>query len=688
MFAGGTQGSQGVRFSVDYLGSVPIADKVTTLQGLQEPLKQLYVSYRRILADGGGGSGALWEPGFVDISAEGLKVHHGRCDQLNPFPTIAVWAAVKFVCRANTSGLEYAFLPLIADPDGVDRDALFQAMSSDDQRALCPDVGAPMFAVVMRKVGVSRQLQCHAFVCSSSEDAVVMAANLYQALMTSMRAAAASRMHHENGFGRVSIAGSVCGDEEVPAEPPPAPPPVPKRPPRKKKSSPAPAAPTPALASLRGNFPSNHRRASLSQASLKAASDPPAGDILTKVAIPRSRSFLHANGPLMRYGRRGDAALPAPPTASASPLGFHELFAEFRQQEGLESLDDILGAIIDAEGMSFNDLKPIYKEFLLKLALTLTKDELYQRSKQIMHKQRKKQRETRRRRGFGVAAAHIKRALRRSLGRLRRRVRRKDHKTPASAYFRSKQQHSQSGQQQQLGERSVRVSQTVENACNVNVNVSISNARGNKARQPSRRRSVAARRSRSSNSDDSDLFTTIRCDTSSVPKHGYSKSGYISYSDCGYDSESCTCASAERCYCSHRGCSCDTDSCVGSDKCYCSRPKPRTRTRSSQYPGGVLEQLKRQGFMASESSLSRAASPSTAWRRNERRLAAACAAASAGSVRSTKSLEFVHMWPPSLKPSSQNTNRMDTYRTEERKALIDQSSRRSRQHRKVSLNVF
>lgn len=59
-------------------------------------------------------------------------------------------------------------------------------------------------------------------------------------------------------------------------------------------------------------------------------------------------------------------------------------------QENLHSLDDILNAIIDSEGMSFNDLKPIYKEFLLKLAVTLTKDELYQRSKSIMRRQKKK----------------------------------------------------------------------------------------------------------------------------------------------------------------------------------------------------------------------------------------------------------------------------------------------------------
>lgn len=53
-------------------------------------------------------------------------------------------------------------------------------------------------------------------------------------------------------------------------------------------------------------------------------------------------------------------------------------------------MDEIMSAIIDAEGMSFNDLKPIYKEFLLKLSVTLTKDEIFQHSKAIMKKQKKK----------------------------------------------------------------------------------------------------------------------------------------------------------------------------------------------------------------------------------------------------------------------------------------------------------
>lgn len=121
------------------------------------------------------------------------------------------------------------------------------------------------------------------------------------------------------------------------------------------------------------------------------------GDILTKVAIPRSGSFLNTTGH-GRYKSRGtrrnltgkSAGGGAFTGGGGSPLGFSELFNEFRLQENLHSLDDILNAIINSDGMSFNDLKPIYKEFLLKLAVTLTKDELYQRSKSIMRRQKKK----------------------------------------------------------------------------------------------------------------------------------------------------------------------------------------------------------------------------------------------------------------------------------------------------------
>lgn len=94
-----------------------------------------------------------------------------------------------------------------------------------------------------------------------------------------------------------------------------------------------------------------------------------------------------------------------------------------------------------------------------------------------------------------------------------------------------------------------------------------------------------------------------------------SSSGYVSCSECSYDSESCTCISADKCYCSlsrpspgHETvrknatvCACDTDSCSDSNKCYCTR-------RSMNQPT-ILEQLRQHGIVPSEETLSRRESP-------------------------------------------------------------------------------
>lgn len=70
--------------------------------------------------------------------------------------------------------------------------------------------------------------------------------------------------------------------------------------------------------------------------------------------------------------------------------------------------------IADPEGMSFNDLKPLYKEFLLKLAATLTRDELYERSASIMRRRRRPQRGRSTRR-----PCLLGRAIKRSVSRLK-----------------------------------------------------------------------------------------------------------------------------------------------------------------------------------------------------------------------------------------------------------------------------
>ena len=56
----------------------------------------------------------------------------------------------------------------------------------------------------------------------------------------------------------------------------------------------------------------------------------------------------------------------------------------------MDSIDDVLRRVISPDGMSFNDIKPVYRELLLKLAMTMSQDEIFQRSKTIMASTKKR----------------------------------------------------------------------------------------------------------------------------------------------------------------------------------------------------------------------------------------------------------------------------------------------------------
>jgi len=93
------------------------------------------------------------------------------------------------------------------------------------------------------------------------------------------------------------------------------------------------------------------------------------GDVYTRVAIPRSKSFMNVS----------------------SQYNLQELFRELKEKEGVESIDDVLKKIISPNGISFNEIKPVYRELLLKLAMTMSQDEIFQRSKNIIQQEKKKQ---------------------------------------------------------------------------------------------------------------------------------------------------------------------------------------------------------------------------------------------------------------------------------------------------------
>ncbi|XP_024222197.1 uncharacterized protein LOC100749993 isoform X1 [Bombus impatiens] len=302
------------------------------------------------------------------------------------------------------------------------------------------------------------------------------------------------------------------------------------------------------------------------------------GDLMTRVELPRRGSFLNPGSARRPNSIKG-----------GTPLGFTELFDEFRNQEGLTSVDDILAAIIDPEGMSFNDLKPLYKEFLLKLAATLTQDELYQRSASIMRRRRRPQRRRSSRR-----TCLLGRAIKRSVSRL------KGGPTEfTSVIFPARRLNDSFGSSSSCDAR------------NNHRNRVLANKLGK------RRSSWRTSKNGACHTTSEDSDTCRRLNRSAGAAANRSSSGYVSCSECSYDSESCTCVSADKCYCSLSRriptqphvppntvvCACDTDSCSESNKCYCARQPIRPT---------ILEQLRQRGIVPSEGTLSRAGSPDKA----------------------------------------------------------------------------
>lgn len=96
-----------LKFSVEYLGSVPVKGNTAALQDLQAPLRLLYLNYL---------TNTNMMNGQLAITSDGLRFEAPKIRLVNPFTTIAVWAAVKFVGRGEPIPNECAFMPLISDP--------------------------------------------------------------------------------------------------------------------------------------------------------------------------------------------------------------------------------------------------------------------------------------------------------------------------------------------------------------------------------------------------------------------------------------------------------------------------------------------------------------------------------------------------------------------------------------------
>lgn len=250
-------------------------------------------------------------------------------------------------------------------------------------------------------------------------------------------------------------------------------------------------------------------------------------------------------------------------------MGFNELFNEFKVQENLHSMDEILNAIIDAEGMSFNDLKPIYKEFLLKLAVTLTKDEIFQHSKAIMKKQKKKILRKNslfqnKRRKIFKGASGLRTVFRMPFG---KELRRQDQTTTSTSDLQeAKNPISESSvSTSSYDMRQFRPKEPTLPLTKRQTTRQRHSNRSDRVVQVSKRSGKPRQGERTSTSEDSDFLTLsnrLGC------QNRNSSSGYVSCSEC--ESESCV----DRCYCSLK------DDCK--NKCYCSAVETKAMSSSSK----------------------------------------------------------------------------------------------------------
>lgn len=124
----------------------------------------------------------------------------------------------------NAQDLLHAFVPLVADDRPSGPTSSLSNNNSDDRhadlyrtmRGLAKDVDnyPPIFAVVMRRPGAARLLECHAFACRCEEDAIAAAATLYRALLADLEATA-RRPRQKNGLGCVSLASVASSVRET-----------------------------------------------------------------------------------------------------------------------------------------------------------------------------------------------------------------------------------------------------------------------------------------------------------------------------------------------------------------------------------------------------------------------------------------------------------------------------------------
>ncbi|XP_013786734.1 uncharacterized protein LOC106470714 [Limulus polyphemus] len=173
-------------FPIRYLGSTTfnVKGKKIDIQILQRPLLELYSKARRRGED----QRAVHPLGLnqiLHVSDYGLVVAESNQDHetgdaiavvtkvLTPVSSLALWAAVRFHTRVmKRKAFGAAFVPLACSEAVVNEDQYTRL--ANKQRFLVSLTHPSLFTCLFRRVASPKSVECHAFLCSSAEDAMTI----------------------------------------------------------------------------------------------------------------------------------------------------------------------------------------------------------------------------------------------------------------------------------------------------------------------------------------------------------------------------------------------------------------------------------------------------------------------------------------------------------------------------------
>lgn len=181
------------RCRVLYLGSaVPHITK-DGLQGIQEPLKELYPEQGALGARGIDSWLSVWSNGLL---LENVDENHKKITRFFPIESLHYCAAVRFVLvpEKSNSSSQPRFLPL------------------DSPFARSPNPNhPPLFAAILRRTSGIKVLECHTFICKREMAANALVRCCFHAYADSSYAKQSDNGSGINGGGGGTAANSIYG---------------------------------------------------------------------------------------------------------------------------------------------------------------------------------------------------------------------------------------------------------------------------------------------------------------------------------------------------------------------------------------------------------------------------------------------------------------------------------------------